>query len=146
MDQQPISAARFPDLLPGPPEASAAWSAFTVYVVEPPVRATMTSSDHVLAVQISGTCRLRQELNGRVAEGLSGPGSVTVIPAKVKGRWEGRGHAGTSRAITLFVPGAYLSRLIAQNWNVEPSRVEIIGRFLARDPVIDGLLTRLALE
>jgi AraC family transcriptional regulator len=144
--QSPISVARFLDFLPRPPDASAAWSAFSVHVMEPPVRATMAWSDHVLALQLSGTCRLRRDMGGRSTDGWSGPGCVNLIPARLEGTWEGRGHSGLSRVIALFVPEAFLSRVIAQDWDVEPGNVEIVDRFLARDPVIEGLLTRLAFE
>jgi len=144
--QTPISASRFLDFLPTPPDASAAWSVFSLHVMEPPVRASMAWSDHVLALQVSGTCRLRRALGGRSSEGWSGPGCVNLIPAGIEGQWEGRGHSGASRAIALFVPEAFLSRVISQDWNVEPRNVEILDRFLARDPVIEGLLTRLAFE
>lgn len=146
MDRPLISAAQYPELLPGAPEAAAAWGVFSVYVVEPPVQAAMACSDHLLALQLSGTCRLRQEIHGRSAEGWSGPGSVSVIPAQVEGAWEGRRHSGVSRAITLFVPVAFVSRVIEQDWDVEPKSVELVRQFLGRDPVLEGLLTRLALE
>jgi AraC family transcriptional regulator len=146
MNRPPITAARFLDFLPSPPDASATWSVFSVHVMEPPVQATMAWSDHVLALQLSGTCRLRREMGGRSAEGWSGPGCVSLIPARVEGTWEGRGHSGISRAIALFVPEVFLSRVIAQDWDVEPRSVAIVDRFLARDPVIEGLLTRLAFE
>jgi AraC family transcriptional regulator len=71
---------------------------------------------------------------------------VTVFPAGLEGTWEGRGHAGISRGIAAFVPRAFLSRVIEQDWNAEPSRVELVRRFLARDPVIEGLVSRLGFE
>src|SRR5712672_1639762 len=143
---QPISAARFPDLLSSPPEASAAWSAFSVLVVEPPAHVTAVYSDHIIGLQLSGTCRLRREMSGRSVEGWSGPGSVSIIPARVSETFEGKGHRGTSRGIALFLPEAFLWRVIAQDWDIEPRNVEIVRRFLARDPVIEGLMTRLAFE
>jgi len=146
MNQDPISGAVFPRLLSGPPEASAAWSAFTIHVLEPPVHLTMTCSDYMLGLQTSGTCRLRNEVGGRSTEGWSGPGCVTLIPAGLKGTWEGRGHVGKSRGIAAFVPREFLSRVLEHDWGAEPRRVEFVPRFLARDPVIDGLLTRLAFE
>jgi len=36
--------------------------------------------------------------------------------------------------------------VIAEEWGVEPGNVEIVGQFLVRDPVIEGVLTRMALE
>jgi AraC family transcriptional regulator len=142
----PISAARFPDLLKGPPEASAAWSVFSLHVVEPIAQATMTFSDYVVGMQISGTYRLRRELCGRSLEGWTSPGTMGIIPADAEGTYEGSEHSGTSRAIMLFVPDAFLSRVLADDWGVERKSVEIIDRFLVRDPVIEGLLTRLAFE
>ena len=37
-------------------------------------------------------------------------------------------------------------RVIAEDWGVEPGSVEIVPQFLARDPVVEGVLRRLAFE
>jgi AraC family transcriptional regulator len=145
MSQQ-ISASQFRALLPTPPETSAAWDVFSLLVLEPPNRASASYSDHVLALVTDGTCRLRRETNGRSVEGWSGPGTINLIPADVESTFDGRGHRGTTRAIALFIPGAFLARVIAQDWDAEPKHVEIRDRFLVRDPIIEGVLTRLALE
>ena len=65
MNQPPISASGFADLLPAPPTVLLAWSAFTLHVSEPPLHVTAALADHLLASQISGRCRLRQEVSGR---------------------------------------------------------------------------------
>jgi AraC family transcriptional regulator len=143
VNQPPISASRFMDLLPAPATVSLAWSAFTLHVSEPPLHVTAAFADHLLASQISGRCRLRQEVGGRSVEGWSGPGAVSLAPARVKGTWDA---TGTSRVIHLYIPHAFLSRVIAEDWDVEPGNVEIVGQFLVRDPVIEGVLTRMALE
>src|SRR4029077_12936829 len=41
---------------------------------------------------------------------------------------------------------AFLSRVMAEEWGVEPGKVEIVGQFLVRDPVIESVMTRMALE
>jgi hypothetical protein len=96
---QPISAARFVDLLPVPPTVSLAWSAFSLTVSEPPLHVTAAFTDHLLASQISGRCRLRQEVAGRSVERWSGPGAVSLAPAHVKGTWDA---TGPSRVIHLL--------------------------------------------
>ena len=105
------------------------------------MRAAFT--DHLLASQISGRCRLRQEVSGRSVERWSGPGAVSLAPANVEGTWDA---TGPSRIFHLYIPHAFLSRVIAEDWDVEPGKVEIVGQFLVRDPVIEGVLNRMALE
>lgn len=78
-----------------------------------------------------------------MVEGWSDPGSVNLTPANVAGTWEAD---GPSRAIVLFVPDAFLSRVIAEQSEADPRRVEIIPQFLLRDPVIEAVVTRLGLE
>jgi AraC family transcriptional regulator len=46
----------------------------------------------------------------------------------------------------LFVPDAFLLHVIAEQWEADPRRVEIIPQFLVRDPVIEAVVTRLATE
>jgi AraC family transcriptional regulator len=141
-----LSVAQFAKLMPRPPITAAKWGACSILVVEPAVRATLACSDHVFAVQISGTCRLRRQANARSSEGWCGPGSVQVIPAGMAGSWEGSRHSGLSRAIALFVPRAFLSRVVADSWETDSRLFEMQDRFLADDPVITGMLTRLARE
>jgi AraC family transcriptional regulator len=146
MRQSAISASGFLEALPSPPQTSAEWSIFSVHLVEPPPHFAGKFSDHVLALQLSGTCRFRREIGGRPIEGWSGPGCVHLIPAHVHAKSDGRDHSGSSRAIVLFMPQAFLSRVIAEDWGVAPGSVEILPQFLARDPVMEGVLRRLALE
>lgn len=145
-DQSVISASQFPDHVSQPPDASAAWGAFSLYEMEPPDRAAMTCSEHVLSLVVSGTCRLRREVGGRAIEGWSGPGTFSLLPAYVGSMWEGREHRGATRTIAVFVPQTFLSRMIAEEWDKEPKRVEILDRFLARDPIVESVLRRLAHE
>src|SRR5438034_869434 len=116
MRQSAISASRFLEALPSPPQTSAEWSIFSVHLVEPPPHFAGKFSDHVLALQLSGTCRFRREIGGRPIEGWSGPGCVHLIPAHVHAKSDGWDHSGTSRAIVLFMPQAFLSRVIAEDW------------------------------
>src|SRR5258708_31573667 len=46
----------------------------------------------------------------------------------------------------LCIPNIFLSRVIAEEWGVEPGKVEIVGQFLVRDPVVEAVMTRMALE
>jgi AraC family transcriptional regulator len=141
-----LSLHEFAALMPSPPMASLQWGAFSLLVVEPAVHATLSCVDNLLAVQISGTCRLRRDTNGQSVQGWCGPGSVQVIPADMMATWEGRAHSGLSRAIALFVPRAHLSRVVAEDWDLDTNSFELRDRFLADDPVIASMLTRLARE
>ena len=135
-----ISADQFPQILPKPPDASAAWNAFTVHIIEPPPLVTMACTDHVVGVLFSGRCRFRQNAYGRSTEQWTGPGAVHVLPARFEGTWEGRQRTGRFRGLALFIPDAYLSRVVASEWGADPGRVEILQRFNTRDPVIEALL------
>jgi AraC family transcriptional regulator len=112
-------------------------------VIEPPKEASIAFADHVLALHISGTGRLRREVGGRSVEGRFGPGAINLLPAGVEARWSGTGGA---RSIVVAVPPSYLSRVISESWGAEPRGVEIIGQFLIRDPVIETVLMRLTEE
>jgi AraC family transcriptional regulator len=138
-----VSAAEFAGRLPAPPTVSLAWSAFTLHVSEPPLHTTAAFADHLLASQISGRCRLRQAIGGRAVERWSGPGAISLAPAHVKGTWDAN---GPSRVIHLYIPDAFLSRVIVEEWGAEPGRVELVGQFLVRDPVIEDVMARMALE
>ncbi len=146
MDQSPISASRFADVLPTSPRAAAAWGIFAAYVVEPPPHFAGQFSDHLLSLQLSGTCRFRQQIGARSVEGWSSPGCVHLLPANLDAKFDGRDHSGASRAIALFIPEAFLSRVIAQDWEAEARDVEVFPQFLGRDRVMEAVLTRLGLE
>jgi hypothetical protein len=139
-----LSASGFADLLPAPPKVSAAFRAFFLQVVEPPpIHLTMAFADHVLSSPISGTSRLRRQVDGRSVDGWSRPGTMILTPAHLNATWDAE---GTNRLIFLYIPHAFLSRVIAEEWDVDPGRLEIVPQFLARDPVVEGVLTRLSLE
>jgi AraC family transcriptional regulator len=147
MDQATNAGSRLADILAAPPQVSAAWSVFALdVVVEPPRHFAATFSDHALALQTSGVFRARQEIGGRALEGWCAPGCFGIVPANQGMRWDTRGHSGVFRATALFIPEAFFSRVIAQDWEAEPGRVEILWQFLKRDPVAEGVLTSLAFE
>jgi AraC family transcriptional regulator len=144
MDQPALSAADLVGVYPAPPQTSAAWDAFTLHVVEPPVQASVKLSHHVLTLNIAGKSRTRQEIGGRTSEGWCGPGSVHVVPAQLEVTVDARDRSGTTRLIVLFVPDAFLSRVIEQDWGAERAKVELATHFLVRDSVVESLLPRLA--
>ena len=144
---QPISAVQYPQVLPIQAKVSAAWSAFTAHVVD--VHAdfseTMTFADHVLSLRLSGTCRLRQSVGRQSLVGRSGPGSMNVIPANLTAKWEASAMPQGARTITFFVPHAFLGR-VAEQSGLDSKKIEIIPQFLTHDPVMESVLTRLAIE
>ena len=144
MDSPKVTASRFTDLLSAPPNTSAAWDAFSLFVVgATPAQATGAFTDHALGVYLSGRHRIRREMAGRPIEGWSDPGTVNLTPSNVEATWRA---SGPSRAIALLIPDAFLSRAISEHWDADPRNVEIIPQFLSHDPVIQGVVTRLALE
>jgi len=144
---QPLSAVEHPQALPIQARVSAAWSTFAAHVVD--VHAdfseTLTFADHVLSLRLSGTCRLRQSLGRQSFVGRSGPGSMNVIPAHLTAKWEASAMPRGARTMTFFVPEAFLARVAEQN-GMDPRKIEIIPQFLTHDPVMESVLTRLAIE
>jgi AraC family transcriptional regulator len=136
-----VSAFQFPTLLSGPAKASLALNPFSLFVVETPLHASVTFADLALGVYVRGRHRIWRKSGGRSVDGWTDPGTVNLTPAGFGGTWDA---SGSSRAIALFVPGAFLSRVIAEHWEIEPSHVEIVPQFLVRDPMIGALATRLA--
>ena len=141
-----LSASRFATILPTAPRASAEWNPFAVHVVDAPSYFAGTFADHVLTLEEFGAFRVRQAIDGRWSEGWCRPGSVGLVPAHRRTTWETTGPRGPSRAISLFIPDAFLSRVMTQDWAVEPRRIEITWQFLERDPAAEGVLRSLALE
>jgi len=144
MDKPAVTASGFADLLNAPPNTSAAWDAFSLFVVKAtPAQATGAFADHALGLYLSGRHRIRREMAGRPVEGWSDPGTVNLTPPNVEATWQA---SGPSRGIVLLIPDAFLSRVISEHWEADPRNVEIIPQFLSHDPVIQGVATRLALE
>jgi AraC family transcriptional regulator len=136
-----FSASQFPSLLSSPAKTSLALKPFSLFVVETPLHASVTFADLALGVYVRGRHRIWRKSGGRSVDGWTDPGTINLTQAGFDGTWDA---SGSSRAITLFVPGAFLSRVIAEHWETEPDHVEILPQFLIRDPLIDALATRLA--
>ena len=144
MDKPAVTPSGFADLLSALPNTSAAWDAFSLFVIRAtPAQATGAFADHALGLYLSGRHRIRREMAGRPVEGWSDPGTVNLTPANVEAAWQA---SGPSRAIVLLIPNAFLTRVISEHWDADPRNVEIIPRFLSHDPVIQGVVTRLALK
>jgi AraC family transcriptional regulator len=144
MDKSAVTASGLAEFLNAPPNVSAALNPFSLFAIgATPARATGAFADHALGLYLSGRHRIRREMAGRPVEGWSDPGTVNLTPAHVEATWEA---SGPSSAIVLLMPEAFLSRVISEHWEADPRNVEIIPQFLARDPVIQGVATRLALE
>ena len=142
-----VSASRFAEVLPVPPRASAAWNVFAVHVVESqPSAFSATFADHVITLQEFGRFRARQAVDGQAVETWCGPGCIGIIPANLDITWETHGTSEKSRATSIFVPDAFVSRVLLQDWDVDPRKVAIVRQFPHRDPVIESVLTALAIE
>jgi AraC family transcriptional regulator len=102
-----------------------------------------TFGDHVLGLHISGRHRLRQVIEGQVIERTSEPGATSLIPANHKVTTDA---SAPLRAAVLFVPHAFLVRVIAEHWEADPRKVEIVRQTAVRDNVVEGVVTHLALE
>jgi AraC family transcriptional regulator len=144
MRQEPISAARFADLLPAPPRFSEACNTFSLHVVDStPLHASAEFRDHSLGLFVRGRHRFCRQIAGRSVKGWSDPGTLLLHPAGLRGTWDA---SGSSRGITLLLPVTFFSRVIIEHWEIDSKDVEVIPHFLVRDPVIEGITTRLAWE
>jgi AraC family transcriptional regulator len=139
----PVSASQFVSLLPAPPDVSVAWNTFSLQRINAPAHLETTFADHVVTLHISGPHHLRHVLSGRVSEGRSDPGALNVIPAGADMVVDLNAAA---RGLVLFIPPAFLSRVIAEDWHADPTRVELNRQFLVRDRVIESVMTRLSIE
>lgn len=143
MDRERLSASGLVDLLPAKPTVSADWKTFSFLVVDSPLHATAAFADPVLGLHLSGRHRFRREIGGRAVEGWSDPGTINLSPAGLKATWEA---GGSLRAAVLFIPQAFLARVIAEHWEAESRNIELIPQFLIHDPVIEVVVHRLMLE
>ena len=114
-----------------------------MHVVDAPRCATTRLADHVLGLTISGSHRLRQEVDGRVFHGRSETGCLQLIPA---GRKIAVEASLSPRLMLLFIPDAFLSRVIAEHWGTDPRNVEILWQRPMRDAVTESVMTRHVIE
>jgi AraC family transcriptional regulator len=117
---------------------------FSMHVVDAtPLQASTAFTETALALYTAGGHRVRRKQGGRLVEGRSDPGTVNLSPANAYAIWEAD---GSSHAIVVFLQDALLSHVVRENWAVEPRSVEIVPQFLVRDPVIEAVVTQLAVE
>jgi AraC family transcriptional regulator len=144
MRQEPISAARFADLLPALPQFSEAYTTFSLHVVgSTPLHASGEFRDHALGLYRRGRHRFWWQISGRSVNGWSDPGTLNLTPAGLNATWDA---SGSSHAIVLLMPVAFFRRVITEHWDIDSTQVEVIPQFLVRDPVLEGITTRLAWE
>jgi AraC family transcriptional regulator len=144
MQRRARPASRLVDVLPASPKVSAEWNPFSLFVVDAtPLHASIAFGELTLGLYTAGRHRIRRRMGRRVVEGWSDPGTLNMTPANVDTSWEAE---GSSRAIVLTIPHAFLSRVISEHWGVDPGGVEMVPQFLARDRVIEAVMTRLALK
>jgi AraC family transcriptional regulator len=144
MNESTLSASRFASVLPT--LESATWDVFSFHVVQMVSHFEATLSDHLLTLLVTGNFRARQVVNGRSIDGRLGPGSVGLVPANQRVTWDAGPTSGDPRAASLFLPDAFLARIISQDWDKEPRSVEFVPQLLARDPIIEAVVTRLAVD
>lgn len=131
-------------MLPAPPRASEAYGPFHVHVVDStPLHATAEFRDIALGLYSRGRHRIHHQVGARSVKGWTDPGSINLQPP---GRRVTCDASGSSRGVVLMLPVAFFSRVIAEHWDIDPRRVEVIPQFLVRDPVIEGIGTRLSWE
>jgi AraC family transcriptional regulator len=143
MEREPLSASTLVDVLPAKPTLSAAWNTFSLFVADTPLQATASFADVGLGLYISGRHRIRRDLGHRSVEGWSDPGTINLTPPSLEAKWEA---SASSRAAVLFIPQAFLARVISEHWEADPRNVEIIPQFLIRDNLMEALVRQLMIE
>src|SRR5258706_10348810 len=144
MQRCAMPGSRLVDVLPASPKVAAEWNPFSLFVVDAtPLHASIAFGDLALGLYTAGRHRTRRRMGRRVVEGWSDPGTLNMTPPKIDGSWEAE---GSSHAIVLTIPHAYLSRVISEHWESDPRGVEIAPQFLARDRVIEAIMVCLALK
>jgi AraC family transcriptional regulator len=139
-----ISPSQFADLFPPERIDSATSKYFSGHLVNAtPREASGTFTETVLGLYTAGRHRVRRRQGRRLVEGWSDPGTVNLSPANFHASWEAD---GSSQAIVVFVRDSLLSRVILENWSADPRNIEIQPQFLVRDPVIESIVTQLAVE
>lgn len=143
MLEGPVSSLQVPHLIATPAHVSAAWKTFVLHVVDAPRQMAATYADNVIGLVMSAPRdhRVRAEVDDRVREGFSHPGNVSFVPAGVKASYEGTRFP---RVAALFVPDAFLHRVIAEHSKADPKQVEMLWQFQVRDPVIETVIRSLA--
>ncbi len=145
MRQEPISKLRdFADVLPAPPRFAETCSTFSIQVVDStPLHASAEFRDHALGLYVRGRHRISRQIAGRSVKGWTDPGALNLCPAGFRSTFDA---SGSSRGIVVLLPVAFFSRVITEDWEIDAKQVEVIPQFLVRDPVIEGITTRLAWE
>ena len=144
LERQSISPSQFADSFPTARIKSASSKCFSRHVVDAtPLEASATFTETAMGLYTAGRHRIRRKQGGRLVEGWSDPGTVNLSPANFYARWEAD---GSSNSIVVFVHDALLSRVILENWGTDPRSVEIVPQFLVRDPLIEAVVTQLAIE
>jgi AraC family transcriptional regulator len=144
LQRQLISPSQFADLFPPERIYSANSKCFSGHVVNgTPREASGTFTETVLGLYTAGRHRVRRRQGRRLVEGWSDPGTINLSPANFYASWEAD---GSSHAIVVFVQDSLLSRVTLENWGVDPRSIEIVPQFLVRDPVIESVVTQLAVE
>jgi AraC family transcriptional regulator len=144
LERQSISASNFADLFPTTRIQAATSKCFSGHLVDvTPREAAGTFAETTFGLYTAGRHRVRRRQGRRTVEGWSDPGTVNLSPANFYASWEAD---GSSQAIVMFIQDELLSRVILENWGVDPRSIEIVPRFLVRDPVIQSVVTQLAVE
>ena len=144
MQRPLISPSQFADLFPPQRIDSATSKYFSGHVINgTPREASGTFTETVLGLYTAGRHRVRRRQGRRLLEGWSDPGTLNLSPAAFHASWEAD---GSSQAIVVFVRDSLLSRVILENWDIDPRNIEIVPKFLVRDPVIESIVTQLAVE
>ena len=117
MEREPLSASGLVDILSAKPTLSADWNTFSLLAADTPLHAAASFAETALGLYVSGRHRIRRELGRRSVEGWSDPGAINLSPPGLEAKWEA---SASSRAAVLFVPQAFLARVISEHWEADP--------------------------
>jgi hypothetical protein len=122
---------------------SAGWDGVQALVVDGRLAEFYRHSSplHVVAFLLNGTTRVEWKRRGRFTRYVSGPGSLTIIPAG--GDHQFRTDCPT-RVLVWMIDPARLQSVAAQEWGWSEPTVEITEAFNSRDAEFWALGQRLA--
>jgi AraC family transcriptional regulator len=93
------------------------------------------SRNTIVSIHLGASVHVGCRRGGKYHCGLNVHGDIDIIPAGTPSRWELR-EKDTSFIIR--VPPSFLN-LAADEWGVNPARLEIVNRFQMRDPQIEHI-------
>src|SRR5690349_11096114 len=89
----------------------------------------------LIGIHVGGSVRVDCRRAGKSHSGFEVHGSIEIIPSGTPGRWETKDKA--TNLLLSLAPGVL--HTAAQEFGYDPTKLEILNRFLVRDPQIEHI-------